>query len=142
MKNGNGDPSLTLFGAKVTPNAHALVHQFVLLDNFYVNAEVSYDGHEFSTAAYASDVVEKLYQTNYAGRGSPYLAEGVRRTGNAFGDLASPAEGYIWDACKRAGVSVRDYGEFAERAGKGQPAHATVPGLEGKVRAPTTSRGI
>ncbi len=144
VKNGNGDPSLTLFGQKVTPNAHALVHQFVLLDNFYVNAEVSYDGHEFSTAAYASDAVEKLYQTNYAGRGSPYLAEGVGPNRNKYGDLASPAEGYIWDFCKRAGVSVRDYGEFVHemRGPQGAPEGprgdagaeaASVPGLEGLI---------
>ncbi|HVB37961.1 MAG TPA: hypothetical protein VND92_05455, partial [Vicinamibacterales bacterium] len=144
VKEGNGDPSLTLFGAKVTPNAHALVHQFVLLDNFYVNAEVSYDGHEFSTAAYASDAVEKLYQTNYAGRGSPYLAEGVGPNRTPYGDLAAPAKGYIWDACKRAGVSVRDYGEFVHemRGPQGAPEGprgdagaeaASVPGLEGLI---------
>ena len=144
VREGNGDPGLTLFGAKVTPNAHALVHQFVLLDNFYVNAEVSYDGHEFSTAAYATDVTEKLYQTNYAGRGSPYLAEGVGPNRTPYGDLAAPADGYIWDACRRAGVSVRDYGEFVHemRGPQGSPegprgnagaVEASVPGLQGLI---------
>jgi YVTN family beta-propeller protein len=142
---GNGDPALTLFGAKVTPNAHALVHDFVLLDNFYVNAEVSYDGHQFSTAAYATDVVEKLYQTNYAGRGTPYLAEGISGPlRNAYGNLAAPSDGYIWDACERAGVSVRSYGEFVRRArgsadnpegprGETGEDEATVPGLKGRI---------
>jgi len=43
---GNGDPKLCLFGEKVTPNAHALAREFVLLDNFYADGEVSADGHE------------------------------------------------------------------------------------------------
>ena len=61
MKEGNGEPSLTLFGEDVTPNAHALARQFVLFDNFYVDAEVSYDGHSYSTAAYATDFTEKSF---------------------------------------------------------------------------------
>ena len=53
---GNGDPTLTLFGQDVTPNAHALATEFGVLDNFYVDAEVSYDGHAFSTSAYATEL--------------------------------------------------------------------------------------
>ena len=52
LDRGNGDPTLALFGEDVTPNAHALAREFVTLDNFYVDAEVSYDGHAFSTGAY------------------------------------------------------------------------------------------
>jgi hypothetical protein len=55
MKEGNGDPSLVLFGEKVTPNEHKIAREFVLLDNFYVNSDVSADGHNWSTAAIASD---------------------------------------------------------------------------------------
>src|SRR5207247_3637581 len=65
LEKGNGDPGLCLFGDEVTPNAHALAREFVLLDNFYVDAEVSYDGHAFSTAAYATDFVEKVWPMNY-----------------------------------------------------------------------------
>ncbi len=130
---GNGDPALALFGAAVTPNAHALAREFVLFDNFYVNAEVSYDGHAYSTAAYATDFVEKMWPTYYGNRGGLYLSEGGGRARNAFGNIAAPADGYIWDFANRAGVSVRSYGEFAERGGKGQPVRASVPGLEGKV---------
>ena len=130
---GNGDPNLTLFGDAVTPNAHALAREFVLFDNFYVNAEVSYDGHAYSTAAYATDFVEKMWPTYYGNRGGVYLSEGGGARRNAFGNIAAPADGYLWDFANRAGVSVRSYGEFAERGGRGRPAHATVPGLEGKV---------
>ena len=65
LERGDGDPNLCLFGEEVTPNAHALAREFVLLDNFYVDAEVSYDGHAFSTGAYATDYVEKMWPTNY-----------------------------------------------------------------------------
>lgn len=139
---GNGDPSLCLFGDDVTPNAHALARDFVLLDNFYVDAEVSYDGHAFSTAAYATDVIEKIWPMNYANRGGLYLSEGGGAVRNPYGNVTAPSEGYIWDACRRASVSVRSYGEFvlqkgstaeaADRAGN-PPYRAAVPGLEGAI---------
>jgi 6-phosphogluconolactonase (cycloisomerase 2 family) len=105
MPEGNGDSTLCLFPERVTPNHHALAKQFVLLDNFYVNAEVSADGHNWSMAAYANDYVEKTWPTNYGGRGGSYDYEGSR-------DIAWPKDGFIWDYCQRAGVSYRSYGEF------------------------------
>jgi YVTN family beta-propeller protein len=144
MEKGNGDPNLTLFGEEVTPNAHALAREFVLFDNFYVDAEVSYDGHSFSTAAYATDFTEKVWPMNYGRRGAKYLSEGGGENRNAYGNITAPAQGYIWDACRRAGVSVRSYGEFAVRyaeerthdtgrdSGQGD-VKASVPGLEGLV---------
>jgi YVTN family beta-propeller protein len=107
MTQGNGDTSLCIFGYKVTPNHHAIANEFVLLDNFYVDAEVSADGHNWSTAAYATDFIEKTWPTSYGGRGGNYDSEGTRRAGD-------PRDGYIWDYCKRAGVSYRTYGEFAD----------------------------
>ena len=65
---GDGDASLTLFGRKITPNAHALSEQFVTLDNLYADGEVSVDGHAWSNAAYASDYNEKTWPSNYADR--------------------------------------------------------------------------
>jgi YVTN family beta-propeller protein len=107
MTRGNGDTSLCIFGNNITPNEHAIANQFVLLDNFYVDAEVSADGHNWSTAAYATDFIEKTWPTSYGGRGGNYDSEGTRRAGD-------PRDGYIWDYCKRAGVSYRTYGEFAD----------------------------
>ena len=133
LEKGNGDPTLTLFGEDVTPNAHAMAREFVLFDNFYVDAEVSYDGHAFSTGAYATDVIEKLWPTNYGRRGAVYLSEGGFGDRNAYGNLSAPADGYIWDFASRAGVSVRSYGEFARWEKRGAPVEATVPGLKGKV---------
>ncbi len=107
MPGGNGDTSLLLFGKNITPNQHALASQFVLLDNFYVNAEVSADGHNWSMGAYATDYLEKTWPTNYGGRGGKYDAEGNR-------EIANGKAGFIWDHCKRNGVSFRTYGEFAD----------------------------
>ncbi len=133
LSKGNGDPSLTLFGEEVTPNAHALAATFTLFDNFYVDAEVSYDGHAFSTGAYATDFVEKMWPANYGRREGIYLSEGGYKMRNAYGNIAAPPQGYIWDAAKRANVSVRSYGEFAHWDGKKPPVTATVPGLDGLV---------
>ncbi len=134
LPDGDGDPQLTLFGADVTPNAHALVKQFVLFDNFYVDAEVSYDGHAFSMGAYATDFVEKMWPPNYANRGGLYLSEGGYRPRNAYGNVTAPPQGYIWDSAKRAGVSVRSWGEFVWRAPTGE-SRPSVPGLQGLVSA-------
>ena len=106
MPEGNGEKSLCLFGEDVTPNQHKLSREFVLLDNFYVDAEVSADGHNWSTAAYATDYVEKTWPGNYAGRGGSYDYEGAR------GPVAEPKDGFLWDYCQRAGISYRSYGEF------------------------------
>ncbi len=104
---GNGDPALVLFGEKITPNQHALAREFVLLDNFYVNGEVSADGHNWSMGAYATDYLEKNWPTSYGGRGGTYPGEGKREIGNN-------KDGFLWDDCLRKGVSYRSYGEFVD----------------------------
>jgi len=105
MPGGNGDPDLVLFGKEITPNHHALAEEFVLLDNFYVDSEVSADGHNWSVGAYATDYLEKTWPTSYGGRGGVYPGEGNR-------EIANNRDGFIWDFCKRYGVSFRTYGEF------------------------------
>ncbi len=130
---GNGDPSLTLFGEEITPNAHALAREFTQFDNFYVDAEVSYDGHAFSMGAYATDVAEKLWPTNYGSRGTPYLSEGGFNIRDQYGNFSAPPLGYLWDFAKRANVSVRSYGEFASWRRRGGEVRADVPGLDGLV---------
>jgi YVTN family beta-propeller protein len=104
---GHGDSSLCLFDARVTPNAHALAAQFVLLDNFYVDGEVSVDGHCWSTEAYATDFVEKNWPSDYSGRGGTDDFDGA-------GPIGASPKGYIWDYCVRAGVSFRNYGEMLD----------------------------
>ena len=107
MPEGNGDTSLVLFGEKITPNLHKLSRQFVLLDNFYADGEVSADGHNWSMGAYATDFLEKNWVTSYGGRGGNYPGEGNMQ-------IANPKNGFIWDYAARANVSYRTYGEFAD----------------------------
>jgi hypothetical protein len=106
MKEGNGDPSLVLFGEKITPNLHKIAREFVLLDNFYCDGEVSADGHEWSMGAYATDYLEKTWPTSYGGRGGEYDGEGMRPIANN--------KVYIWDQCKQKNISYRTYGEFTD----------------------------
>ncbi len=128
VKGGNGDPSLCLFPKKVTPNHHALASEFVLLDNFYVESEVSADGHEWTMGAYATDFVEKNWPLSYGHSKSgkyTYPSEG------GF-PIAVPAGGYLWDRAAKAGVTFRSYGEWVANGKKpSDPSVAKAKALEG-----------
>ncbi len=129
MKEGNGDAGLCLFPEKVTPNHHKLAREFVLLDNFYVESEVSADGHEWSMAAYATDFVEKFWPLSYGHNKSKkysYPSEGNF-------PIATPAGGYLWDRAAEANISFRSYGEFVVN-GKtpNDPCKAKLKSLEGR----------
>jgi DNA-binding beta-propeller fold protein YncE len=129
LPQGNGDPKLCLFSEKVTPNHHKLARDFVLLDNFYVESEVSADGHEWSMGAYATDFVEKSWPLSYGHSKKHgkyvYPSEGRFR-------VAEPAGGYLWDRAREAGASYRSYGEFSNN-GKttNEPCTTRVKTLEG-----------
>ena len=130
---GNGEPSLCLFGEEVTPNHHKLADEFVLLDNIYVDGEVSADGHEWSMGAYATDFVEKLWPLSY--RGSPRKTFGYPSEG-AIDEAARPAGGYLWDRAAEAKVTYRSYGEWIANGKKNkdgtfEDGKATVKALEG-----------
>ncbi len=129
MKEGNGDAKLCLFPERVTPNHHKLAREFVLLDNFYVESEVSADGHEWTMAAYASDYVEKFWPLSYGHNKTKkytYPAEGNF-------PIATPAGGYLWDVAAEAKVTFRSYGEFVQNGKKvGDPAKARIKSLEGR----------
>jgi len=131
LPQGNGDPTLAIFGREVTPNAHALAEEFVLLDNLYCDAEVSADGHNWSMGAYATDFVEKIWPPDYGSKGFDYLFEG--NDANAF-----PTNGYLWDAAARAGLTLRNYGEFVGVAAEMEPTKlALSTGMEGALKGNT-----
>ena len=109
-KGANGDPALTLFGPKVTPNHHALATRFTTLDNLYAAGEVSDDGWEWSTGANASTLDQKSWPTNYGGRGHFYVGEGGT-LGAAPGE--NPNKSYLWDLLDDAHLSYRNYGFWA-----------------------------
>jgi hypothetical protein len=77
-----------------------------------VNSEVSGQGHNWTTAAYATDYVEKTIPSNYSDRGRSYDYEGQNRESVPEDDVNEPGTGYLWDLAARAGVSMRNYGEF------------------------------
>ncbi len=99
IKGGNGDPSLTIFGEKITPNIHALAKQYVLLDNLYCNGDVSGNGHPWSTAAYGTDIGERSWMLDYGGK-APWSISDL--------DLYPPV-GRIWDVCERMGKTFASY---------------------------------
>jgi DNA-binding beta-propeller fold protein YncE len=130
---GNGEPSICLFGEEITPNHHKLADEFVLLDNIYVDGEVSADGHEWSMGAYATDFVEKLWPLSY--RGSPKKTFGYPAEGTVD-EAARPAGGYLWDRAAEAKVSYRSYGEWINNGPKNKDGTfadgvASVKALEG-----------
>src|SRR4051812_48397367 len=100
---GNGDPHLTLFGQDITPNQHQLARDYVLLDNLYCSGEVSVDGHSWCDGAIATDFRQKSWIVSYTKHGA--------LPGND--EMHDPTAGYLWDACRRAGVSFKCYGEGA-----------------------------
>jgi YVTN family beta-propeller protein len=97
-----GDPHLVMFGEQVTPNHHALAHEFGLFDNLYCTGTISADGHHWLNEAFADDYDERamnVYPRSYPCCGTDPLAY----AGNKF----------IWQAAMDAGITFRNYGEFA-----------------------------
>lgn len=124
---GDGDAKLAWFGKDVTPNDHAIAMRFGVFDRTFTDAQVSANGHNWSTAAFANDYLERFWPPNYGGRRKQYDFED--------GSTASaPGTGYIWDDADKHGVSLRDYGEFVtDPANPGGPYTTHMAGLIGKI---------
>ncbi|UCE41446.1 MAG: beta-propeller fold lactonase family protein [Candidatus Aminicenantes bacterium] len=104
---GNGNPSLCLFGEQVTPNQHKIAREFVLLDNTYCCGILSADGHQWSTTAFGTDYLER----SFAGWPRSY-PDGM---GPDDADaLAYAPSGFIWDNALRHNVSIWNFGEFTQ----------------------------
>jgi len=132
MKEGNGDASLVLFGENVTPNQHKLAREFVLLDNFYVNSDVSADGHNWSTAAIAPDYVQKMWPNKYANRRKTYDFE-------EQDPLSLPPAGYLWTNAAAAGVSLRNYGYMVNNKPNAARGEDQITGVRDPVLAKSTN---
>ncbi len=127
VRAGNGDQSLAWFGRSVTPNEHALAARFGLFDNAYTSGEVSDAGHMWADAAFANDYVERFWPPAYGGRRDvDDLSAGA--------GTRVPANGFVWDAARRAGVSFLDYGELVDPEAF-RPGHwiADVPSLKDHI---------
>jgi DNA-binding beta-propeller fold protein YncE len=140
LKVGDGDSSLTMYGADITPNEHKLALQFGVLDNFYDSGEVSGDGHLWSTAAITSDYNEKTWQIAYRGKERTYdfqgqVAEEYPLEHNQP-DVDDPSTGFLWDNLARNHLTYRDYGEYVnaewcnERRKVASPKQGTPSGQQ------------
>jgi DNA-binding beta-propeller fold protein YncE len=113
---GDADPSLTMYGAEITPNEHKLALQFGVLDNFYDSGEVSGDGHIWSTAATTTDYNEKTWPIGYRSQERTYdsggSVAGEYPLEQGIPDIDDPATGFLWDNLARRGLTYRIYGEF------------------------------
>jgi hypothetical protein len=131
LKVGDGDPSLTMYGADITPNEHKLALQFGVLDNFYDSGEVSGDGHLWSNAAITSDYNEKTWQIAYRGKERTYDFQGTVADEYPLEhnqpDIDDPGTGYLWDNVARNGLSYRDYGEFVNAEWCNKTRKAATP---------------
>lgn len=107
MKEGDGDSNLVYFGEAVSPNHHSLARRFGLFDRFFVNAEVSSQGHIWSTAAYVTNYGEKMVPSAYADKRASVDGE----------ESDEPERGFLWTQALRDGITFRDYGEMV----KGDP---------------------
>jgi YVTN family beta-propeller protein len=113
---GNGDASLTMYGADITPNEHALALRFGVLDNFFDSGEVSGDGHVWSNAAIGTDYLEKTWEQDYRGGERGYDFEGVVSSGypllQKIPDVNEPASGYLWTNLTKHGKTLYHFGEY------------------------------
>ena len=129
---GAGDPSLCLFRENVGPNHHKLAREFVLFDNFYVNSDVSADGHNWTTSAIANDYVQKMWPNSYANRRRNYDYEGGE-------PAALPPAGYLWTNAAAHGTSMRNYGYWATNLPKAAEDGAVqIEGVRDPVLAKAT----
>jgi hypothetical protein len=113
---GNGDPSLTMYGADITPNQHAMLLQYGVMDNFYDSGEVSGEGHTWSTTAIGTDYLDKTWQQNYGRKQRTYDYEGMVADGfpikQRIPDVNEPESGYLWGDVARHGKTLYHFGEF------------------------------
>ena len=128
VKRGDGDPALTLFGAGITPNEHALVARFPLLDHVYADSQVSIDGHYWTSSGSVPDYVVRNWPPNYAGRGRPLdfgayevAAPSQGRSSTARSPSGSPST----TTARRSPVSSgRDRARQGPHRGRGRPGGA------------------
>ena len=132
VERGNGDQALAIFNDTITPNAHALARRWVLFDNFYVDGEISADGHEWTDRAFANDYNEKTWPQINSHRRPWDMTSGE--------DVVNPRDAYLWDAARKKALWVVNFGELTE-SGERDPTAATrartnIPGLK-DITSPT-----
>ncbi|MGA7908639.1 MAG: phosphoesterase, partial [Candidatus Sulfotelmatobacter sp.] len=143
---GDGDPSLSMYGAEITPNGHKLALQFGVLDNFYDSGDVSANGHLWSDASATSDYMEKIWPIIYRGSERPQDQGNTLDQGLPLMD--DPGTGFLWDNLAKHNFTYRIYGEMVDaawcrdekvispREGTPSPISAVCPSAEIKPGEP------
>jgi YVTN family beta-propeller protein len=132
LTNGKGDPSLARYGANrsftnrkktasvenvtVMPNHLELAKQFAFSDNFYVDADVSADGHRWLTNTYPNEWMETHHPASYGGKRE--LKEESKAPGKFGMTGASGAiypedynqHGSMWEHMHRNGIEFYNFG--------------------------------
>jgi YVTN family beta-propeller protein len=126
LRQADGDTSLVFFPRSVSPNHHAIAERFGIFDRFFVNAEVSPDGHNWSMGAYVADYGEKTIPSHYSSHGRTYDYQGMNRDSIPDDDVSEPSNGYLWNLAERAGITYRNYGEFVGESDDVPAANASV----------------
>ena len=132
IKNGNGDPSIARYGrdasftnrdksltvenATVMPNHLKLANEFAMADNFYVDSDVSADGHRWLVNTYPNEWVESTVPASYGGNRT------YNPQSKAYGSLAMTGSagalypedyneaGSMWDHLERNQVEFYNFG--------------------------------
>lgn len=100
MPEGNGTPSLCIYGDSITPNQHQLARNFLLLDNYYASGKCSAEGHQWTDAGMVTDYIEKSVRAWF--RSYPHVQDDA---------LVYDRNGFIWNDAADHGKTVRIYGE-------------------------------
>lgn len=133
---GNGDPSLSRYGLdgwaqedkaathlKVTPNLHALAKRYAMSDNFYVDSDVSADGHRWVMGIDPTPYFNTAWSSNYGGRrhDNPTAEQPGRRALFGGADAPMPEDepqfGSLWEHVAASGKGILNYGEGLELEG-------------------------
>jgi Phosphoesterase family len=105
MKEGNGEPSLCVFGDSVTPNQHQLARDYLLLDNYYASGKCSAEGHQWTDAGMVTDYIEKNVRAWF--RSYPHAQ---------YDAMVYDKNGFIWNQALDHHKTVRIYGEACTTA--------------------------
>ena len=122
---GNGDRSLAQFGAKVTPNQHALAKQFGLYDNTYDIGTNSAEGHNWLMQGDNPEYTESS------------AGEYVRSYDTEDDVLGHQRSGFLWTAAEAAGktrAQLRRVHAVRDQAGRRDVAEVLLRRQERRRR--------
>lgn len=125
----NKDTGQSVEHARVTPNHHALARRFGIGDNYYVDSDVSVDGHHWLQGNYPNELLEAswpaAYGDKFAAIADPDAPGRLEIGGAAPRPETYPQAGSLWTHLARHHVTFRNYGE-----GMDVPGNEDGPGLE------------